>query len=55
MILTNLKISRCRIGKKQIQNPQCGNIGERILSNEPRKQRPQYMDSGLAHLKKKNE
>ena len=41
--------SRCRISKKQ--NPQCGSTGERILSNEPRKHLPQYMDSGLAHLK----
>ena len=32
-----------RYAKKQ--NPQCGNTGKHILSNEP-----QYMDSGLAHL-----
>ena len=36
--------------KQKQKPPQCGNIGEQILLNEPRKHWPQYMDNGFAHL-----
>ena len=38
------------VSAKKNKNPQCGNNGEQILLNEPRKHWPQYMDSGLAHV-----
>ena len=37
--------------KKKTSKPQCGNTGERIVSNEPRKHWLLHMDSGLAHLR----
>ena len=44
-------LSQTMVDTQKNNNPQCGNTGERILSNEPHKHWLQHMSSGLAYLK----